>query len=180
MAARISDESVKTKTGRTWSEWFERLDALGMAQREHREIARHLSDQEGLEPWWAQTVTVEYERARGLRQVHMGSAGEFQASASRTLPHSTTVVFEAWADEEQRTQWLREAITVRKATPGKSLRITWPDASHVDVDLFAKGESKCQVTLGHRKLASADDVAARKAFWKEALDLLAQALERKK
>ena len=55
---RISDEAVKAKTGKGWEEWFKILDARVEQLREHH----------GLSPWWAQTVTIRYERERGLRK----------------------------------------------------------------------------------------------------------------
>ena len=50
----------------------------------------------------------------------------------------------------------RMDFTVRKATENKSLRITWiDDATNLDVQFYAKGETKCQVTLEHARLKSA-------------------------
>ena len=55
------------RTGRGWEEWFDLLDESGAAERSHREIARWVADQLGIEPlaWKAQAVTISYERARG-------------------------------------------------------------------------------------------------------------------
>jgi hypothetical protein len=63
----ISDETVITKTGRPTVEWEAILDAWDAPSKGHPAIARFLEHEHGLSGWWAQTVTVRYEYARGLR-----------------------------------------------------------------------------------------------------------------
>jgi hypothetical protein len=67
--AKISDEAVKTKTGKRWSEWFKILDRFDVKENGHKLAAEHLSDKHKLEPWWSQAVTIRYEWERGLRTV---------------------------------------------------------------------------------------------------------------
>ena len=66
---------------------------------------------------------------------------------------------------------------LRKGTPNKSVRMTWEDGSSVEVWLTAKGKAKSQAGLAHRKLGGKEDAAARKAYWGERLDALAELLE---
>src|ERR671922_201454 len=61
------DEAVRQNTGKGWREWVSILDDWGARERTHRDIARHLQEEHGVPGWWAQTVTVGYERARGMR-----------------------------------------------------------------------------------------------------------------
>ena len=63
----FSDESVKAKTGRTSAEWYALLDAWGASKKGHTLTAKYLRDEQGVSPWWAQSVTVRYEYERGLR-----------------------------------------------------------------------------------------------------------------
>jgi hypothetical protein len=87
-------------------------------------------------------------------------------------------LFEAWNDEALRKQWLPDAITIRKSTSPKSLRITWSDGTTwVDVNMYPKGEGKCSLGVEHSKLEGVEDVAARKAFWAQKLDGLKSFLE---
>ena len=65
---RLSDDSVRRRTGKGWQEWLKLLDEWGAEQREHSERARYLQEAHGVSPWWAQAVTVRYEYERGLRQ----------------------------------------------------------------------------------------------------------------
>ena len=63
----ISDEAVQKRTGKSWVEWYAILDRWGMNGNGHTLAARHLQQEHGLSPWWAQVVTIRYEWERGLR-----------------------------------------------------------------------------------------------------------------
>src|SRR5262245_62073386 len=78
------DGSVLAKTGRAREEWFSILDSFGVARHGHRDAAAHLRDDHGVSPWWAQAITVEYERVRGLRAFGQRSDG-FALSVQRAL-----------------------------------------------------------------------------------------------
>ena len=72
-AARCSRRRTRRsgeRTGRGWEEWFDLLDEWGAAERTHRENARWLAEQQGLDPlaWNVQAVVGSYERVRGLRE----------------------------------------------------------------------------------------------------------------
>jgi DNA-binding FrmR family transcriptional regulator len=64
----IAEETVQAKTGKSTQEWTALLDAWGAAEKGHTATARYLEQQHGVSAWWAQSVTVRYEYARGLRQ----------------------------------------------------------------------------------------------------------------
>ena len=69
-------------------------------------------------------------------------------------------------------------FTIRKATAGKSLRITWVDGeSNLDVQFYDKGNGRCQVTIEHARLKNATQAAKMKAHWGEQLDKLKSLLE---
>jgi hypothetical protein len=65
--AGMSDASVKEATGCNWERWVRALDRAGAAEKSHREIAKIVAFF-GTTSAWTQTVTVAYERIRGLRQ----------------------------------------------------------------------------------------------------------------
>ncbi|HLF25959.1 MAG TPA: hypothetical protein VJG32_06460 [Anaerolineae bacterium] len=175
--AGVGDAAVSAKTGKTWSEWFAILDAAGAAQMNHQQIVAYLSQQQQVGPWWQQMLTVGYEQARGLRAKHQTPEG-FQISASKTIDVPIGTLFKAWQDEPTRSRWLRRAVTIRKATPKKSLRLDWAKGkSSVNVNFYAKGASKSQVTLEHSRLAGAAEAARMKAFWTKALLVLKEQLE---
>jgi hypothetical protein len=174
----VSDEAVTRATGRDWRAWFAALDRAGAEKLSHKEIAQLLYQKLGVESgWWSQTITVGYERARGLRDIHQKADG-YAAGVSRTFAASVDAVFAAWNDTRERRAWLAEPCRITTSTPGKSVRIAWPDGTRVDVYLTAKTGAKTQVAVQHTKLPDPDAVAMRKAFWKEALDRLGERLSK--
>ena len=65
---RLSEDSVRRRTGRGWSEWLSILDGLDVAENGHSASGDYLRNAHGVSPWWAQTITVRCEYERGLRQ----------------------------------------------------------------------------------------------------------------
>jgi hypothetical protein len=174
----IASTAVKKATGRTWSEWFAVLDKAGADKLPHKEIARRLQRTHRLADWWCQMVTVGYEQARGLRVKHQTSDG-FKISVARTIASPVGRAFAAWREPALREQWLpRTPVTVRKATPHKSIRIVWGDDTLLSVNFWPKGPLKCQVVPEHGKLASPEAAEKMKAYWADKLDALAAFLEK--
>jgi uncharacterized protein YndB with AHSA1/START domain len=174
---RMSDEAVESKTGKNWSRWFKHLDAAGGKKMTHQEIAAYLSDKHGVRPWWTQMIAVTYEQARGLRDKHQKPEG-FEISVSRTIDAPIGKAYKAWTDEKTRKQWLPANLAIRKATPNKSLRITWEDGkTSVAAAFLPKASNKCQVVAQHGKLPDAKDAAKMKSFWGKALDGLRELIE---
>jgi len=176
--AGMSDETVREKTGCDWKRWVEALDYKGAASWSHAEIAAYVHETFETSGWWAQMVTVGYERIKGLRAIGQRLDGGFEASKSKTVPVPVERLRRAFTDARLRARWLPGVEpTVRKTTSKKSLRWTWEDGTPVVVWFEPKGEAKSQVALAHQKLADRDDVEARKAFWGERLAALAAMLK---
>ncbi len=170
--AGIKDKTILAKSGKSWAQWVRILDAIDGTKLPHREIAIHVHEKHGVDEWWSQSVTVGYERIRGLRAIGQRRDGRFEASKSKTLPVTAAVAFDAFANARKRKKWLPDvALTIRKATSPKSVRMTLPDQTSVEVWIVAKGE-KCSVAVQHTKLKSKEDANARKAFWAEKLAAL--------
>jgi len=175
--AGISDEAVKAGSGKTWPEWFAILDAASATALGHKGIVALLAEHQRLGPWWRQMVAVTYEQERGLRQKHQTPAG-FQLSVSRTVEVPADALFRAWMDEQSRATWLHGAeLTIRRASPSKSLRITWSDGSTVEVSISSRGKTRSRMVLDHRRLRDAQAVALMKEYWGSALDALKAMLE---
>jgi uncharacterized protein YndB with AHSA1/START domain len=169
----MSDEAVKTKTGRVWKDWFSLLDQAGARGMTHRQITELLSSEYGVGPWWRQMVTVTYEQAKGLREKHERPAG-YQISVSRTLATPLAKLYKSFANEKARKSWLDEdGFTVRKATANKSMRVTWNDGkTGLEINFYPKDPQKTQVVVQHSKLANAKAAAKMKTYWNTALDRL--------
>lgn len=172
----VGDEAVRAATGSGWDEWFALLDDAGAATLQHPEIVRIVTGA-GAKPWWGQTITVAYERERGLREVNQTTAG-FRVSASKTVDVPVAELYEAWTRGDRLCEWLPDAqFTVRKATAPKTIRITWPDDTNVDVYFTAKGDRKAQVAVEHSRLADRASVERRRAYWRASLSRLKEVLE---
>jgi len=175
--AGMSDAAIKAKTGCTWARWVAALDYAKADTWSHREIAQYVHDKFKVPDWWTQTVTVGYERIKGLREIGQRRNGSYEATRSKTIPVAVGRLYRAFSDARIRRKWLPDAkLTVRKATPEKYVRITWDDGTSVEVVLTPKGEAKAVAAVSHVKLASREDVAARKRYWGERLDALAALL----
>jgi hypothetical protein len=67
---------------------------------------------------------------------------------------------------------------LRKANPGKNVRLTWSDGtSWIEARFYAKGKDKTQVTVQHGKLISEAAATRMKKFWGEALGRLKEYVE---
>jgi uncharacterized protein YndB with AHSA1/START domain len=170
---RMSDAAVKAKTGKVWKEWFQILDEAGAKKMPHKEIAKYLSTEQNVGPWWSQMVTVTYEQARGLRDVHEKPEG-YEISVSRTVNASLSKLYQAVANQKRRSTWLEEdGLVVRSKTPNKTLRLTWKDKKgSVEIAFSAKGDQKSLIVVQHRKLPDAKAAARMKTYWSKALDRL--------
>lgn len=176
--AGMSDESIRTNTGKTWAQWVRALDAIDAAKLPHRDIAEHVRSTYAVPSWWTQSVTVGYERIRGLREIGQRRSGSYEASKSKTLAVPASAAFAAFVTARIRKKWLPGVdLKIRKATAPKSVRITWPDETFVEVGITAKGE-KCSVAIAHTKLASKSDANARKAYWAAKLAALEELLRK--
>jgi hypothetical protein len=174
----ISSAAVKKATGKTWTQWLVLLDKAGAKKLPHKDLALLLHHKFTVPDWWCQMVAVGYEQARGLRVRHQKVDG-FEVSVTKTMGAPVDRAFAAWKDAALREQWLpRTPLTVRKATPHKSIRILWPDDTSLSVNFWPKGPLKCQVVPQHGKLATPEAAEKMKAYWTEKLEALRAFLEK--
>jgi hypothetical protein len=175
--AGMSDDTVKAKTGCTWERWVWALDRAKANTWPHRAIAEYVHEKYDVPGWWAQTVTVGYERIKGLRDIGQRRGGSYEATKSKTVPVPIARLYRAFSDKRTRTRWLRgEEIAIRTATSNKSMRITWNDGTSVQLWFMAKGRSKAQVSVQHTKLPSRQAALERKRYWQERLEALGEVL----
>lgn len=177
---RSSDEAVKAKTGKVWADWFKILDKTGAKKLTHQEIWKYLNQEQELGPWWSQMVAVEYERARGLRDMHQKCTGEYSASGSRTMAVPIAKLYNAWVDDNLRKTWLGAAkLDISTKTENKSLRAAWDgNKSRLSVNFYGKGPNKTQVAVDHMKLADSKECEKMKAYWIAALNRLQEFAEK--
>jgi hypothetical protein len=173
--AGMSDVVVRAKTGRTWAGWVRVLDAAGAANLPHRAIAQHVASL-GLPSWWSQTITVGYERIRGLRERGQQRGGAYGASKSRTFAVPVGVLFDAFADTHVRQRWLPVNVSVRSARPARRMCLSWEDGTIVHVAFVSKSDARSAVAVQHTKLADRAAMETIKRAWTLHFDRLAAVL----
>jgi hypothetical protein len=173
----MSDAAVKAKTGKSWAGWFGALDKAGATKLEHRAIAEILSEKHGVPAWWCQMVTVEYERARGLRARNETTTG-FSVAISKTLATSLSELYELAADAAKRRQWFPKGTFASSSqTKNKYVRGSWNESARLEFGFYAKGEHKAQIAVQVSKLAKKADVELQRSVWKKAFTKLAAMVE---
>lgn len=176
---QTSDESMRAATGRAHDQWFALLDAWGGAGRRHAEIARWLGETHGVAGWWSQNITVDYERARGLRDVHQTSGG-YGISVNRTIAVPADRLLAAFTDPDARARRLPDApIRTRPTRAVNTARFDWDQPpSRLVVTVAPKGDDRATVNVTHERLPDADAAARFKEAWRTWLGTLKEALER--
>lgn len=171
----MSNDAVRKGTGRDWNEWVAVLDGWGAWDRSHPEIARYIGEEHGIDGWWAQTVTVGYERIRGMRKVNERPDG-YSMNASKTLPVPVNILFDLFVDDSVRAEWLGDGVLkVRTSVPPKSARFDIVDGGGILAANFiekVRGE-KSAVQLQLDKIPTEDELAQKKATWTSRLNDLA-------
>ena len=176
---QMSDAAIREKTGKTWPEWREALDACGAADKPHDAIARFVNEELGVDGWWAQSVTVGYERLIGRRESGQKADGSYAASASKTVAAELADHLRAWTDEATRDRWLPAGtVSLRASQPGKSARFDDLTTGDIVALWFTdKGPGKASVSIQIEKLPSREAVDERKTLWKDRLASLASFLK---
>jgi hypothetical protein len=165
----VDDAKIRESTGRGWDEWAGLIDAGPGRDAGHTTIARWLVDEHGVDAWWAQGVTVGYERIRGLRLPGQMPDGTFSVSRSRTLDVPAADLRAILLDDERRSALLGGMTTVLASKPeAKSLRFHArsgeEEAGILSFAPVPTGE-RTKLTVTHEKLASPEEAERWKSHW---------------
>jgi uncharacterized protein YndB with AHSA1/START domain len=174
----VSDAKLAAATGGGWQHWLDLLDRWGARERKHGETVEHLISQHGVPGWWAQSITVGFERASGMRRKHQQRGG-FTVYASRTIGVGIEDLYGAFVDDDQRAEWLADgSMSHRSSQPAKTARFDWEGGpTRVLVTFESKGQAKSTAYVVHERLPDADAAEAAKAAWKQRLSALKSMLE---
>lgn len=175
--AGMSEDAVKAKTGCNWERWVNTLDRFGADKMPHCDVAQLVHDKFKIDGWWAQTVTVGYERIRGLREIGQRRDGAYEANKSKTVAVPIAKLYSAFSTKRTRDRWLADKdLKIRTSTREKSMHITWDDGTLVQVYFTKKGPAKSQVAIQHTRLPDKAAVTKMKEYWAERLGELAKQL----
>lgn len=190
----VTEESARQKTGHGLDHWFAVLDAFGAMDKGHTATAAYLYKEHGVPGWYAQGITLAFERARGLRVPNQTCDGTFQVSVSKTMSAAVAEVAEALRSAERRALWLQGADialvnALDAAFKGKKprevktkgsnyawLRFPW-DGRAVTIYITGKPNGRTSVVADNIDLTDAAQVEQRRAQWRVALDGLLRHLD---
>ena len=175
--AGMSNAKIKEKTGCDWKKWTDALDYVKASEWTHTDIARYVHEKFKIDGWWSQSVTVGYERIKGLRAIGQRRSGEFEASKSKTFNVPMSRLYAAFNSRRGRNRWLGPVdIKVGATIKNRSIRMTWPDGKPVVVWFEAKGPKKSVAGVTHHKLPDKPAAEKIKAEWSERLKKLEEVL----
>ena len=176
----INRRTITEKTGRSLEDWTDLLDKAGFREKPHRDIASYLNKKQGLSAWWAQEVTVEYEKTIGRRVTGQTGKTGFQLGVSRTFNTSAGELWNWLTSEKGRTWYSGIASEGIETEPrvlkdGSHLRLRWKmpgwtGYSTLQIRTVAKGSDKTTLTVHQEKLADQETREQMLRYWKEKMD----------
>jgi uncharacterized protein YndB with AHSA1/START domain len=194
---RISDQAVSEATGWGWDEWFAFLDERGAKGLEHKDVVRLLRDEGKVsKAWWGQTITVEYERARGLREMGEAADAGFEIGIRRTYDTAPRHAWNVLTKPGGIRMWLgvedplklekgtpyraTDGATgeIRTVTPGSRIRLTWrpvggDKVSTIQLSVLPSG-SKTVIAFHHENLSSFKEREKMRRHWNVVLGKLSE------
>jgi hypothetical protein len=175
----VNDEAVRSKTGKTWHEWFDILSSGSTKSMSHQDMATFLDRQYGLSDWWCQIILNAFEQHTGTIEQRQRPEG-CEISVSKTFPVEVKVLYEYWSSVEKLSRWLQESgLKVITFTRNRSIRAHWGDGkSRLSVDFYPKGNDSSQVVIQHARLGSLEEAEGMQTFWKNQLSRLDRLLEK--
>ena len=194
----VGEDSCKAATGKTLSEWFALIDARGGPGLGRREIGQWLYQEMKVDPWWPATINCEYEIARGQLEKD-GKPKGYTICATKSIKAEPARCYDFFASAAALDRWfgtgnkidLKDGgelsnadgnkATVKKANPGKVIRLIWEDAdltAPTPVEIkFAPAGAKTTVMVTIDRLQTRAEADGYRRAWGEALDRLKAVLE---
>ncbi len=174
----MEDAAIKRATGKTKAQWLALLDKAGAKKMSHRDIAKmvqtkYLKSKAASNVvtnggWWSQMITVEYERARGLRNQNQDEFG-YMVSVHKTAMMSPQELLKAWSAIE-RSKPVAAKKLERLPSRSKRMQIRYKAKEGQVVVFFdARGGGKSRIAVEAVRLKSKSAVERERTFWKKML-----------
>lgn len=167
-----SDAVILDNTGHSWQYWCEQIDTWPGHDQGHSAVAAWLEQEHEVPGWWAQAITVGWERLTGRRLPHQMADGTFTANRSATITADAVVLAALLRDEDGRALLFPGlAPQLRSRVTSKNVRIDLTTGV-AELAITAKDDGRTTITIQHGKLPAFVDVAHWRAFWGEWLAAL--------
>ena len=167
-----SQEALLAATGRGWDDWCDVIEDWSGHSEGHTAIVRYLQETHGVDGWWAQSVTVGYERITGGRLPYQQPDGTFTAGKSRTVTADGDTLRELLFNDAHRADLFPGWDTaLRSKTDSKVVRIAiGPGVAQIAID--PKPDGRIRVAVAHERLPAPEDVESWKAYWADWLEAI--------
>lgn len=171
----MSDAAVRDNTGRGWDEWCDLVESFAGHREGHSAVVEHLMATQDLTGWWAQCITVGWERITGRRLPFQQSDGLFASSRTRTVAVDADELRGLLLDPDGRAHLFPGMVTELRSRPtSKNVRIAMEEGS-AEFALTPKDKGRTAVTVAHTRLPDHTVVPAWQEFWTGWLEALEEA-----
>jgi hypothetical protein len=194
----VSESSCKSATGKSLTEWFKALEQHGGVALGRRTLSKWIEHEHEVELWWATTITIEYEIARG-DLAKDGKPKGYSICPTKSIKANAQTCVAAFASAPELDAWfgpghdldLRDGghwrnghgnmATIRKVNAGKNIRLMAEDDQltmpiPVEITFEGKGD-KCTVMISIDRLQTRAEADGYRRAWSEALDGLKAHIE---
>lgn len=168
------EESVRSTTGKGWEQWCDVIDGWSGNSAGHAAIAAYLQTEHGVDAWWAQTVTVGYERITGLRLPYQRPDGTFTAGKSRLVTIDAAALRAMLLSDADRDDLFPGFESeVRSRAQSQAIRVVIGPGI-AQIAMLAHPDGRTKVTIAHERLPTFADVEQWKFYWSDWLDAIDQ------
>lgn len=143
-------DALRRATGHDHAQWREILSAHGAMDMTHTQIATYLVDEHGVDGWWAQGITVDYEQACKGRLPGQMKDGTFTSSVTRTIPGARLDALGAVADAVTAVHGDRHGENLKASQPVVRWRLA--DGTRIAAAAQPEKPTGTPVTLTWEKL----------------------------
>ena len=181
-AVGFIDKSAMLKaTGKTPEQWFAIIEKSGKSERPHSEIACYLYEEQNISYWWAQQITVDYEKFIGRRMTGQTEDGRFQIGVNKTVSASKDALWDYLCSEDGLSLLCNEGaeaeITTSKSNSHFRMRWrmpAWSSHSILQVRVTDKGKGKTTLSFHQEKLPDAKARESMRERWRTTSERIAQ------
>ncbi|MGL5827842.1 MAG: hypothetical protein ACRCYU_24005 [Nocardioides sp.] len=170
----MNDEAIRRGTGRGWNEWCDLIDAWPESIAGHAAVAAWIQREFGLTGWYAQGVTVGWERITGRRVPGQMHDGTFGVSRSKVISRGLASLRALLLNDADREELLGMPSTLRSKPTSKALRFRLDQGDAV-FSFVDRPDGKTGVTVSHEKLPDTAAIAVWREYWADWLSAMAAA-----
>ena len=168
-------KSIETGSGILWTDWLEilaphkDLDHASMAKLVNGEIVKVGKSKSS--EWWAQAVTIAYERHIGRRQIGQTCDGNFSVTVSKTMLGDMDTALATWLElVSDRAEFddvpIKGQPRISETEKWRYWRCDLEDGSKLSVNIQTKSPGdKSALAINHDKLSVAEDVDRWRTYW---------------